>query len=202
MPPKPEEEDDDDDEDRDSPTLNHRASGLRLTWAKRSQKRIAKKPLAQLQRSKKIASTFFSKTTSGDIEISYYEFNDLKQTTKDQIISVYERTMRSYPLDSYGRIWKALRFLGVGVFKYTKSHTTPEDLLANWVYERNKIANCGYDSNSDTLESLKAQAFNRHWGLGALKTITARWIQGKDQDRLLKLGRDRMALEDKTSWAE
>ncbi|KAK3938283.1 hypothetical protein QBC46DRAFT_227632, partial [Diplogelasinospora grovesii] len=134
-----------------------------------------------------------------------HEFHNLKPTTKNQIMFVYDRTMglNTPPdrkaLDSYCRIRQALSFLGIGIFEYDKHiRTTPEDLLANWVYEWNKLWFDGYQADPDTMESLKEQASRRYWGLDELKAITARWMQGRDEDRLLEPGRQLMANDDKS----
>lgn len=132
-----------------------------------------------------------------EIQISLHEFDALKQTTKERILFVYDRTMCQNTslddVDSHSRICQALRFLGVGIFEYDKTRlTTAKDLLANWVYEWNKLL---FDSYEEDLESLMEQAFRRRWGLDELKAITARWMQGKDENRLLEPGRKLMEIE-------
>jgi hypothetical protein len=164
---------------------------------------------APTQRSilKKTAPTltpFLKKIAPREIEISHHEFDGLKQTTKDQIIFVYDQTMGPNApqdrraLDSHSRICQALRFLGVGIFEYDKnSLTTPQDLLANWVHEWNKLFFDWYEADPDDTKSLKEQASRRCWGLDELKAITARWMQGKDEDKLLEPGRKLMKIEEK-----
>ncbi len=140
------------------------------------------------------STPFLKKIAPRKVQISHHEFDGLKQTTKDQILFVCNRTMGSNTLDrrvsdSHSRICRALRFLGVGIFEYGKnSLTTPEDLLANWVHEWNKLLFDWYEADPCTTESLKEQASRRRWGLDELKAITARWMQGKDEDKLLEPG--------------
>jgi hypothetical protein len=138
-----------------------------------------------------------------EIQISHHEFDSLKETTKYQIIFVYDRTMgpNTPPdraaLDSHSRICQALRFLGVGIFEYNKnSLTTPEALLANWVHEWNKLAFNWYEAEPETAKRLKEQASRRCWGLDELMAITAMWMQGKDEDRLLEPGRKLIKIDD------
>jgi hypothetical protein len=99
-----------------------------------------------------------------EVQIPHHEFDDLKQTTKDQIIFVYDRTtgpntsLDGGAFSSHSRICQTLRFLGVEIFEYNKnSLTTPEDLLANSVYEWNKLLLDRYEADPDT-KSLKEQA--------------------------------------------
>lgn len=139
------------------------------------------------------------------IQISHHLFDRLKQTTKDQILFVYDRTMGpNTPLDrrdlgSHCRIGQALRFLGVGMFEYDKkSRTTPEDLLINWVHECYKLLFNWYEANPISPECLKERAFGRSWGLDELKAITAMWMMGKNEDRLLEPGRKLMKIDDET----
>jgi len=151
------------------------------------------------------STPFLKKIAPREVQISHHEFDGLKQTTKDQILFVYDRTMGpNTPLDrgafdSHSRICQALRFLGVGIFEYDKnSLTTPENLLANLVHEWNKLLFDRYEADPDTTKSLKEQASRRCWGLDELKAITARWMQGKDEDKLLEPGRKLMKIDDET----
>lgn len=151
------------------------------------------------------STPFLKKTAPRMTQISQHEFDGLKQTTKDQILLVYNRTMGSNTpldrraLDSYSRICQALRFLGVGIFEYgNNSLIMPEDLLENWVQERNKLLFDWYEADLFTTKSLKKQASCSSWTFDELKAITARWMQGKDEDRLLEAGRKLMKIDDET----
>jgi len=139
-------------------------------------------------------SEVLKKTTKGEIVILLHEFENLKQITKDQVMTVYEKTMGSSSLltskrlGSYYGIHHALRCLGVGHYSLT-DFTDPDDLLAQWVHEKNRLCFDWYESHPDNEESLKRQATNRYWDLDALKAIIARWMQGRDQDQGLKAGK-------------
>jgi hypothetical protein len=177
--------------------INEEISGPRRVAFAPTQRSILKKTAPTL-------IPFLKKISPGEIQISHHEFDGLKQTTKDQIIFVYNQTMgpNAPPdrraLDSYSRICQALRFLGVGIFEYDKNGlTTPQDLLANWVHEWNKLFFDWYEADPDDTKSLKEQASRRCWGLDELKAITARWMQGKDEDKLLEPGRKLMKIEEK-----
>lgn len=120
------------------------------------------------------------------------KFDDLKQTTKDQIERAYEIFMgpRSpFPdrkrYDSHFRILTALYFLGV-------DDMDVEDLLAQQVAAMNTEVWSDYMSDPDSLESLKRQASNRRWGFGQLKAIMVQWMQGKNEDQVLEVGRNFM----------
>jgi hypothetical protein len=140
-----------------------------------------------------------------EIQILHHLFDYLKQTTKDQILFVYGRTIGpSTPLDrraldSHSRIRQALRFLGVGTFEYDKkSRITPDDLLTNWVHEYYKLLFDWYEADPISPECLKERAFCRSWGLDKLKAITAIWMAGKNEDMLLEAGKKLMKIDDKT----
>ncbi|KAB5513051.1 hypothetical protein GE09DRAFT_1067559 [Coniochaeta sp. 2T2.1] len=126
------------------------------------------------------------RNVKGEIVISLHEFNNLKQETKAGIMLVYDKVMNpSIPEgNSYSRICKALRLLGVGV---GNAYSTPEDLLARWVNHANSLL-----FNGETFDS-EIIAFHtscRHRGLDELKAITAHWIQGNSEDDLVKSWRD------------
>jgi hypothetical protein len=99
---------------------NKETSGPRRIAFALTQRSILKKTALTL-------TSFLKKIAPREIQISHYEFDGLKQTTKDQIIFVYDRTMGlNAPLDrgaldSHSRIYQALRFLGVGIFEYDKN---------------------------------------------------------------------------------
>ncbi|KAH8761660.1 hypothetical protein F5883DRAFT_127185 [Diaporthe sp. PMI_573] len=119
-------------------------------------------------------------------------FYKLKQTTRDHVDLVYNLTMgRQAPstLDSYMGILRALDFLGTGM-----SATNPKSLLIALVHERNKsIFDVVQDFNPSELE---CQATRSIWGFHELKVITAKWMQGKDEDQLVRLGQFAMSLFD------
>ncbi|KAG6358170.1 hypothetical protein INS49_014054 [Diaporthe citri] len=79
--------------------------------------------------------------------------------------------------DSYCRIQQALRFLGANI----TTKTDPEDLLIAWVDKRNKAA---FNFAQESDRELKDQAARSLWTFHELKVITAKWMQGKDEDRL------------------
>ncbi|KAB5539208.1 hypothetical protein GE09DRAFT_1062302 [Coniochaeta sp. 2T2.1] len=120
------------------------------------------------------------RNVKGEIVISLHEFNDLKQETKAGIMLVYDKVMNpSLPEgNSYSRICKALRLLGVGA---RNAYSTPEDLLARWVNHANSLLFNGKTFDS---EIIAFHASYRHWGLDELKAITAHWIQGNNEDDL------------------
>ena len=54
----------------------------------------------------------------------------------------------------------------------------------------------------DATKSIKEQASRRCWGLDELKAITARWMQGKNEDKLLEPGKKLMKIDDETRSRE
>ncbi|KAH8759463.1 hypothetical protein F5883DRAFT_144808 [Diaporthe sp. PMI_573] len=119
-------------------------------------------------------------------------FYKLKQTTRDHVDLVYSLTMgrqAPFTLDSYMGILRALEFLGTGI-----SATDPKSLLIAFVYERNKpIFDVIQDFNPSKLE---CQATRSIWGFHELKVVTAKWMQGKDEDQMVRLGQFAMSLFD------
>lgn len=119
-------------------------------------------------------------------------FYQLKQTTRDHVELVYglimSRKGREFPRLEYVDMQQALRFLGANVL----TKTDPEDLLIAWVDEKNKaVFNFVQEYDRDELRS---QADRRRWGFHELKVITAKWMQGKDEDRLVRLGKCAMQV--------
>jgi hypothetical protein len=175
-----------------APSLSHNQ-----TMASRNDRRLHL-PLVTLKRTAATSSPFLK--APREIQILHHEFDHLKQITKDQIIFVYDRTMgpntppERRTLDSHSRICQALRFLGV---EYSKnSLTTPDDLLAEYVDECNKLLFDWYEIDPSSTKSLKEQACRHLWGLNELKAITARWMQRNDEDELLERVRKLMKIED------
>ncbi|KAG8157795.1 hypothetical protein KVR01_012457 [Diaporthe batatas] len=119
-------------------------------------------------------------------------FYKLKQTTRDHVDHVYSLTMGPQApstLDSYMGILRALEFLGAGI-----GAVDPKSLLISFVYERNKpIFDLVQDFNPSELE---CQAARSIWGFHELKVITAKWMQGKDEDQLVLMGSFAMGLSD------
>ncbi|KAG8162810.1 hypothetical protein KVR01_007288 [Diaporthe batatas] len=118
---------------------------------------------------------------------NYYK---LKQTTKKHIDLVYKLTMgRQAPpkLDSYQGISRALRFLGAGI-----GPTDPKNLLIAWVHTKNKSVHNSVQEFDH--RGLERQAAKTLWGFYELKMITAEWMQGKDEDYLVHLGKAAMHI--------
>lgn len=118
---------------------------------------------------------------------NYYK---LKQTTKEHIDLVYKLSMGGQApakLDSYQGISRALRFLGAGI-----GPTDPKNLLIAWVHKKNKsVLNSVQEFDRRGLER---QAAKTLWGFYELKMITAEWMQGKDEDYLVHLGKAAMQI--------
>jgi hypothetical protein len=166
---------------------------------------FAPTPSSALQTTVVTSTLSLKKIAPREIQISQHLFDHLKQTTKDQILFVYGRTMGPNTpldrraLDSHSRIRQALRFLGVGTFENDKkSRATPDDLLTNWVHECYKLLFDWYEADPISPERLKERAFCHSWGLDELKAITAMWMVGKNEDMLLDPGRELMKIDDET----
>jgi hypothetical protein len=114
-----------------------------------------------------ITSTLsLKKIVPREIQILYHLFDYLKQTTKDQILFIYGRTISlntpldRRALDSHSRIRQVLHFLGIGTFEYNKkSNIMLDNLLTNWVYKYYKLLFNWYEADPISLERLKERAF-------------------------------------------
>lgn len=94
-------------------------------------------------------------------------------------------------MNSHIRIQQALRFLGANIL----TKTDPEDLLIAWIENSNKATfTFIQEYNRD---KLKSQAARSLWTFHELKVITAMWMQGKDEDRLVRLGKSAMQISAK-----
>ncbi|KAJ2983490.1 hypothetical protein NQ176_g648 [Zarea fungicola] len=124
------------------------------------------------------------------------EFCQLTPATKLYIEQVYAKLLQLWPggrtVDSYERILRALSCIGVGPFEYNpKACTTPESLVAEWVHQLVKTTSSFefYGDNDYDEEFLLRRAKHHDWSLDELKIIAMKWMNGKDQNRLLEPGR-------------
>ncbi|OAA46411.1 hypothetical protein ISF_09544 [Cordyceps fumosorosea ARSEF 2679] len=128
-------------------------------------------------------------------------FDKLNPTTQSYVEEVFCTILQikpgNEPGDSYMQLAWALHCLGVGLFEYNpKARTTPEMLIAQRVHEQTKKAKVfiSYDDSDFNLSHLTEVASRRVWGMDDLKTIAAEWMSGKDEEKLLKPGRQLLAI--------
>jgi replicative DNA helicase len=104
-----------------------------------------------------------------------------------------ERQQKYLKMHSYGNIWAALSFLGVETFAHSKIDDSIDDLIANFLFEQTKQMS-GFSFEFDR-EDLVYRAHSLTWGLDELKAIAGRWMAGKDENKLLRRGKDLFKME-------
>ena len=127
-------------------------------------------------------------------------FHKLQPATQRYIEEVYITILELQPGSelgkSYDRLFWALHCLGVGTFAYTEASITAEFLIAQMVHQEWLDSKfwTAYDDSDFDLQCLTEKAEYRQWDSNDLKIIAAKWMSGKDEERLLIPGRKFLAI--------